>query len=46
MKAAETDRFGWVGKFGEARDEAQVFGDRKDGRPLGWERSAAGELKK
>jgi hypothetical protein len=35
MTAGETDRLGGVGKLGEARDAAQIFGDRQDGRPLG-----------
>ena len=44
MPACETDGFGWVRKLGEVGDEAQVFGNGQDGRPLGKQRSAAGEL--
>ena len=44
MTPGERDRLGWVGKVGEARYKAQVFGDGQDGRALGWERRATGEL--
>ena len=43
MPAGEADGFGWVGEFCEIADEAQIFRDGQNGRPLVRKRSAAGQ---
>lgn len=34
MVSGEADGFGWVGEFGEGRDELEVIRDGQDGWPL------------